>query len=131
MGKRPAGKRYPHATTDAKEHDHQYCPVAGAIARQALAGKEQWGTRHDFRPVDDQEKAEEIRLGFYRARNCAILRQEGLPEISVRAEYDTLGDGTFRPWIQVFLRAQAKKEIVRRVSSGEPLAYNVMREKNT
>jgi len=124
---RPAGKKYPHVTTDAKPHEHRWCPVAGAIAQRALAGKEQWGVRHDFPAFATEDKAKEVRAGLYKARNCKILRDEGLPELSVQAEYDTLADGTFRPWIRVFLRSQAKAEIARRVKAGEPLHYNVMR----
>lgn len=128
-GKQPAGNRYPHATTAAKEHDHRWCPVAGAIATQAAAGKEQWGTRHDFPPVTSEDQAKDIKSGFFRARNCTILRGEGLPELSVQADYDRLQNGTFQPWIRVFLRSQAKAEIARRVKAGEPLVYNVMRSK--
>jgi hypothetical protein len=130
-GKRPAGRKYPHATTDAREHDHQYCPVAGAIAKRAIGKREQWGTRHDFPAVATEDEAKEIKAGMFRARNCQVLRGEGLPEISVQADYDQLADGTFRPWLRVFLRSQAKAEIARRVKAGESLVYNVMRNKVT
>lgn len=130
-GKRPAGSRYPHVTVTAKEHDHQWCPVIGALARRAMDGKEQWGTRHNFPVVETQAEADAIRHGFYRARGCSTLRREGLPEISVKAEYDTLDDGTYRPWAQVYLRSMAKAEIARRVAAGEPLAYNSLRGKVT
>jgi hypothetical protein len=130
--KRPAGARYPHVTTQAKPHDHRWCPVAGAIARRAVDGKEQWGVRHDLPAVADETNstgtgARDIKNGLYRARSCRQLLTEGLPAISIQADYDRLADGTFRPWIRVFSREQAKAEIVRRVKEGEPLHYNVMR----
>lgn len=127
MAKRPAGKRYPHATTAARPHDHRWCPVAGAIAQRAVDGKEQWGVLHEFPPVGDEETAADIKRGFYRARSCKELRAEGLPAISIQAGYEHLDDGTYRPWLRVFDRNQARHEIVRRVQSGEPLAYNVLR----
>lgn len=131
-GKRPAGARYPHVTTDAKPHDHRWCPVAGAIAHRAMNGKEQWGTRHDLPVVadvtnDDGSGALDIQRGLYRARSCRQLRTEGLPAISIQAGYEQLADGTYRPWVRVFDRKQAKAEIVRRVTSGEALPYNAMR----
>lgn len=132
MAKRPAGRRYPHVTTAAKEHDHRWCPVVGAVARRAVAGQEQWGVRHDLPAVgeltnDSGSGALDIKRGLYRARSCRQLRGEGLPLLSIQADYEQLSDGTYRPWVRVFDRAQAKKEIVRRVSSGEPLAYNTLR----
>ncbi len=129
MARRPAGKRYPHITTDARPHDHRWCPVAAAIASRAQAGKEQWGTRHDFPAVATRAEAEEIRHGLFRARDCKQLRAEGGPEISVHSGYDTMSDGTFAPYVMVYLRSQAKAEIVRRVKAGEPLVYNPMRSK--
>jgi hypothetical protein len=119
-------------TTEAKPHDHRWCPVAAAIARRAAAGREQWGTRHELGAVadvtnEDGSGALDIKKGLYLARSCKRLRKEGLPLISIQADYDRLPDGTFRVWVRVFSRAGAKKEIVRRVNNGEPLAYNAMR----
>ena len=132
MGNKPAGARYPHATTAARTHDHRWCPIIGEIARAAAEGREQWGTLHTFDPVPDQRNeqgtgAADIKQGFYRARSCRLIRTDGLPPISVQADYDRLSDGTFRPWCRVFTREQAKAEIVRRVNKGETLAYNPLR----
>ena len=130
-GKRPAGRRYPHATTDAREHDHRWCPVAGAVAQRAMAGKEDWGTRHDYPAVRSEAEARDIKNGLYRARSCRALRAEGIPVLSVQADYDRMEDGTFRPWLRVWTKEAGRAEIIRRVKAGEPLHYNVMREKIT
>lgn len=134
MAGRPAGKKFPHVTTQAKPHDHRWCPVVATIARRVLDGYEQWGTRHPLptRPAittDAGDGALDIKRGLYRARDCAQLRAEGLPQLSIQADYDHLPDGTYQPWIRVWDRRTAKREIVRRVQAGEPLDYNVMRSK--
>lgn len=119
MGKRPAGDRYPHATTAAREHDCTWCPVVQVIYDRAQAGKEPWGTVHYFPTVPKEETALKIKRGFYAGR-----RRHGW---SVQAGYEQLDSGGFRPWLRVYTRAQAKAEIIRRVKNGEPLAYNVAR----
>lgn len=134
MARRPAGAKFPHVTTAARPHDHRWCPVVAAIARRALAGREQWGTRHPLpaRPDlsnDAGDGALDIKRGLYRARACGQLRAEGLPELSVQADYDHLPDGTYQPWVRVWTRGLAKKEIIRRVGNGEPLPYNVERSR--
>lgn len=132
MRKRPAGKRYPHVTTDATTHDHRYCPVVAAIARRIADGREQGGLRHVLPAVPDERNddgtgADDIKRGLYRARSCRQLTLEGVPQRSVQADYERLPDGTWQPWVRVWDRAEAKREITRRVKAGEPLPYNVMR----
>jgi hypothetical protein len=101
--------------------------VVGVVARRAADGLEQWGVRHDFPPVPDEATAVDIKRGFYRARNCRELRAGGLPVLSVQAGYDTRPDGSRVPWLRVFRRQDAKREITRRVADGERLAYNTLR----
>lgn len=130
--KRPAGRRYPHVTTDALPHDHRWCPIIGAIAKDAADGKEQWGQLHVYSALPDETNEDgtgalDIKRGFYRARSCRQLRGLGIPLISIQADYYRLDDGTFQPWVRVFTREQAKAEIVRRVQGNEPLPYNALR----
>ena len=103
--------------------------MTAAVARRAIDGKEEWGTRHDYPPVPTEAEARSIAHGMYLARDCKQLKAEGMPPLSVRTNVDRMEDGTFRPWLQVWLKTAGRREIVRRVKAGEPLAYNVMRDK--
>jgi hypothetical protein len=94
-----------------------------------MDGKEEWGTRHDYPPVAEEAEALRAKNGLYVARACQILRAEGIPPLSIQAGYDRMEDGTFRPWLRVWTKAAGRAEIIRRVKAGEPLDYNVMREK--
>src|SRR6266700_6055308 len=129
MGQRPAGARYPHATTDVRDADHRFCPVLDAVRRRVEAGKETWGVPHPMPPVPDEAAARDAVAGLYRARNHTGLKRGpcGPRPLSVRATCAPGSDG----WIvtvQVWDRATAKREIARRVHDGETLAYNVLRE---
>ena len=119
MAKRPAGRKYPHVTTAAKQHDCTFCAVVQVIYDRAAAGKEPWGALHYMPAVASEVTALEAKRGFYRSR-----RKHGW---SVQADYERLDDGTFRPWVRVWTREAARAEIVRRVQNGEALSYNVAR----
>ncbi len=125
MPRKTAGKRYPHATTDAREHNHQFCPVVSAIASSVSDGAEPWGTRHEWH-VTTEDAAKKAKAGFYAARYCkAITRQLGEP-VSIQSNYQPDGE-TWTVWVRAWPRSVARAEIARRVKDGERLAYNVMR----
>lgn len=125
MPRRQAGRKYPHVTTDAKPHNHQFCPVVEAIiARNAERG-EPWGTRHDMPAVISEDEARKVRTGFYAARYCKRLSHILGEKVSIQSNYEQRGDA-WVTWVRVWPRSVAKAEIARRVSSGEPLAYNVL-----
>jgi hypothetical protein len=137
--RKTAGRKYPHVTTDAKPHNHQFCPVVSKIVELAAAGDEEWGTIHEWH-VTAETDAKNARTGFYAARYCrSITARLGEP-VSVQANYEPddpmwkAGKGksaalptTWRVWVRVWPRSVAKKEIARRVKAGEQLAYNVTR----
>src|SRR5579863_4336364 len=127
MARTRAGKRYPHVTTAAKPHNHRMCPVAELIADRAAAGAEPWGTRHDMPAVPTETAAKEIKQAFYSARYCKQLMSKLGEPLSVQCDFDQIGDKSYRVWVRFWPRSVAKAEIARRVSAGEPLAYNVLR----
>ena len=127
MARTRAGKRYPHVTTAAREHNHRMCPIAGMIADRVAAGLEPWGTRHDMPPVPSEKTAREIKQAFYSARYCKQLMAKLGEPLSVQSDFDRVGDTSFVVWVRIWPRSVAKAEIARRVSAGEPLAYNVLR----
>jgi hypothetical protein len=124
--RRQPGAKYPHVTTDAKPHNHSMCPVINAIVGRVLEGQEEWGTLHRMPPVTDEATAKQVRTGFYAARYCRELTKALGEPVSVQATYEPGDDGTFVNTVRVWPRSVAKREIARRVSSGEPLAYNVL-----
>lgn len=126
MATRRAGAAYPHATTAAKPHNHQYCPVVLAIINRAVAGDEPWGTRHDMPAVSDETKAKEIKTGFYAARYCREITKTLGEPVSIQAGTDDAG-GAWVAWLRVWPRSVAKQEIARRVAEGETLAYNIVK----
>lgn len=129
MSKRPAGYRYPHVTTEAKESDHRFCPVLEAVRQRVADGREPWGYPHVMPPVKSLAEAQDAKNGLYRARNHTSRKRGrcGDQALSVRADYHDNGDGTYTITFQVWDRATAKQEIIRRVRDGEQLAYNVRR----
>lgn len=129
-GRRPAGARYPHATTDAKEADHRFCPVLEAVRSRIDSGREQWGQLHEMPPVADEASAIDAKKGLYRARNHTGKKRGACSPVavSVQADYNKLSDGTYQVWFRVFRRQDAKREIAQRVNRGEELAYNVHRK---
>jgi hypothetical protein len=132
VGKRPAGGRYPHVTTDAREADHTWCPVLTAVLERVGAGREPWGKMQGPYPVPGGElAAREAKRGLYRARNHTGKKRDACnaKAVSIKAECGTDADGNWQVWFQVWDRAAAKKEIARRVGAGESLAYNVMRRR--
>lgn len=128
MPRTTPGYRYPHATTAAKPHNHQFCPVVSAIAQRVAAGGEEWGTVHRMPAVADEQTAKDAKTGFYAARYCKAVRELIGEPASIQAGYDADGE-TFTPWVRVWPRSVAKAEIARRVRDGEGLHYNVMRSK--
>lgn len=141
MGKRPAGARYPHATTrqagpaggtitTPKEADHRFCPVLAAVAGEVAAGREPWGTPHVLPPVATEDEAADAVAGLYRARNHTGRKRGACHDqaLSVRATWAHAGRGKYVVTLQVWDRATARAEIVRRVRDGEQLAYNVRRK---
>ena len=131
MATRPAGARYPFPTTDAREADHRFCGVLDAIRRQVAEGKSQWGDRFPMPDRLTEAEARAAKQGLYRARSHTSLRRGacGSEPLSVQADYEANGDGTYSVWVRVWTRALAQQEIVRRVNGGESLAYNPMRKK--
>lgn len=127
MARTRAGKRYPHVTTAAREHNHRMCPVVGKITERAAAGAEPWGTRHDMPPVPAEQTAREVKAAFYSARYCKQLMAATGEPLSIQSDFDQLGDKSYVVWVRVWPRSIAKAEIARRVNAGEPLAYNVLR----
>lgn len=125
-GRRPAGADYPHATTDAREPDHRYCPVLEHIRQRVIAGKEPWGKLQVMPPVPDRETATDAEKGLYRARNHTG-RTCGPDQLSVKVFKAENTDGTWAISFQVWDRATAKAHIAARVQAGEQLPYNVLR----
>lgn len=128
MPRKQAGYRYPHVTTDAREHDHRMCKVIEVIADRVLAGTEEWGVPHAMPPVPDEATAKKTRSRFFTAKFCKILERRYGELMSVRCEYELTGAG-YVVTVQVWPRSVARAEITRRVSAGEKLAYNPYREK--
>ena len=125
MPRTRAGRRYPHVTTEARPHNHQFCPVVSAIAAAAAKGDEPWGTRHEWH-VTTEDAARSARTGFYAARYCKAVRGQLGEPASVQSQYEPDGE-TWKVWVRVWPRSAARAEIARRVKAGERLAYNVMR----
>lgn len=132
MPNRSPGARYPHVTTDAREADHTWCPVLAAVAARVQAGHEEWGAMQGPYPVPGgQLAAQEAKRGLYRARNHTGRKRGacGALALSVRADAGPDQNGDWQVWFQVWDRAAAKREIIRRVHAGESLAYNVRRKR--
>lgn len=136
MARKTAGAKYPHASSTAREHDHQWCPVVGTVAERVTAGSEQWGTPHPLPPLPADESAARIRQGLFRGRDCAKLKKQHGP-LSVSVTYQkpdgtlsnrpVLNGGKYVLVVRVWSRDIAKKEITRRVADGEGLHYNVLK----
>jgi hypothetical protein len=137
MARTRAGYKYPHATTDARPHDHRMCRVIEVIAGRATAGAEAWGTIHHMPPIGDEQAASRARARLFNARNCPRLAIK-YGQLSVSVHY-TADDGTtsnervagehgYVLAVRVYPRAMARSEIVRRVRAGQPLAYNARKE---
>lgn len=127
MARKTAGRRYPHATTDAREHDHRMCKVVEAIADRVTAGQEEWGIVHPMPPVGDEATAKSIRARLFRAKFCTALKKKYGELMSVRCEYELTELG-YVISVQVWPRSVARAEITRRVNAGEKLHYNPFRE---
>ncbi len=125
MPRTTAGRRYPHVTTDARPHNHQFCPVVAEIVKAAAAGAEPWGTRHEWH-VTTVDAAKQARTGFYAARYCRGVRDQLGEPASIQSQAEQDGE-TWKVWVRVWPRSAARAEIARRVKDGEHLAYNVMR----
>ncbi|HEX4788776.1 MAG TPA: hypothetical protein VH372_09970 [Actinospica sp.] len=136
MARKTAGAKYPHASSTARQHDHRWCPVVGAVAEQVKAGNEEWGTPHPLPPVASDLLAVQIRQGLFRGRDCAQLKKKH-GTLSVAVGYQradgTLSNklvtsgGKYILVVRVWSRDIAKQEIARRVGDGEQLHYNVLR----
>ena len=137
MPRTRAGYRYPHASTDAREHDHRMCAVIDAIAQRAGSGAEEWGTAHHMPPLGSATEAHRARNKLFNGRDCAKLaKAHGALSVSVMyltpsGEYTntrtTAGDG-YVLVVRVWPRATGQQEIVSRVGRGERLTYNAFRE---
>lgn len=141
MGKRPAGARYPHAVTreagpggglitTPKPADHRFCPVLAAVAAEVGAGREPWGTPHVLPPVATEAEARDAVAGLYRARNHTGRKRAACSPAALSVKATCAPGGGRGKWVvtlQVWDRATARAEIVRRVRDGEQLAYNVRR----
>jgi hypothetical protein len=112
-------------TTEARPHNHQFCPVVTAIVQAAAAGGEPWGTRHEWH-VTTEDAATQARTGFYAARYCREIARELGEPASVQSQYESEGQ-TWLVWVRVWPRSVARAEVARRVKDGERLAYNIMR----
>lgn len=127
MARQRPGKKYPHITTDARPHDHSMCPVVQAAADRVVAGADQWGERHPLPPVPSASIAAKLKGSFYAARYCRKLADRYGEPLSVQAGFDRAADDAYVVWFRVWPRTVARAEIVRRVKSGEPLHYNVVK----
>jgi hypothetical protein len=128
MARKTAGRKYPYATTEARQHDHRFCPVVQTIAQLAQSGAEPWGTIHPMPAAATLDQAEEAKRGLYRARKHgwsirAIVRKPG----EQLASGVLVPAGQYVVEVQVWTRALAKQHIATKVQAGQPLAYNVMR----
>lgn len=140
MPRKGAGAKYPFITTQARKHDHTMCPVIGTIAERARNGDEPWGTEHDLPILGgvDEARINEIKNQLFTGRSCTRLaREHGALSVSVTYRTPDGGlqnsppvrlEGGYQLVVRVWSRAAAKAEIERRVSNGEALAYNVMRQ---
>lgn len=136
MPRTRAGARFPHATTQAREHDHALCKVVEAIAARAAAGQEPWGTVHPMPPVADAAQVHQVRNRLFGGRVCRQLSTR-FGELSVSVRYQqpdgswenkrTPVNGAYVLGVAVYLRDAARSEITGRVRRGEPLAYNPLR----
>lgn len=136
VARKTAGTRYPHASSTARVHNHQWCPVVGTVAARVAGGAEEWGTAHRLPAIPVESQAVAIRQGLFRGRDCAQLKkQHGQLSVSVMYEDDagklhnkpvTRG-GKYVLVIRVWSRDIAKQEITRRVTNGEALHYNVLK----
>lgn len=136
MARKTVGARYPHASSTARQHDHQWCPVVDAVAAQVKAGTEDWGTGHPLPPLPPDDQAARIRQGLFRGRDCSQLKKKH-GDLSVSVTYQrpdgtlsnspVLNNGKYVLVVRVWSRAIAKKEIAGRVGRGEKLHYNVLR----
>lgn len=130
MARKIAGRRYPFASTDARQHDHRFCPVVAKLAKLAGEGAEAWGTVHAY-PVSSAAQADDAKRGIYRARKHGYS-----PRAVVVGPGGQLASGAIVPegsWVvevQVFTRAAAKSYIAGQVQQGRPLAYNVLRRES-
>lgn len=137
MARKTAGYRYPHATTDARQHDHTWCPVIGKIADRVAAGTEPWGIPHPMPPIAGEPDAARIRQGLFRGRSCRqVTSKHGQLSVSVMYRYadgtegnkpDLGPGGRYVLVVRVWDRKTAKREMARRVKNGEQLHYNVLR----
>lgn len=140
MPRTAAGRRYPYATTAARQHDHTYCPVAARIAERAEAGEEDWGVPHTLTlpPDTTEDKARRIRRGIFLGRDCArnTARWKGGLSVSVMWQLEdgreVNGDpvrsaGGYVLIVRVWTRAAGKAKKARDVADGKPLDYNVLR----
>jgi len=132
MARKTPGRKYPYVTTDARQHDHRFCPVVQTIARLAESGQTAWGTVHAMPAAGTLDQANDAKLGLYRARKHgwsirAIVRRPG----EQLASGQLVGAGQYVVELQVWTRAQAKQHIAAKVQAGQPLAYNVMRRDPT
>lgn len=137
MPRKTAGHRFPHATTEARPHDHTMCKIIDMIAERAGSGDEEWGTVHRMPPLPDAAQAHAVRNKLFNARKCRTLaRIHGTLSVSVRYATDT-GELTntrtvtakgYVLAVAVYPRAQARQNIITRVNSGERLSYNAYRE---
>lgn len=137
MPRRGAGYRYPHATTDAREHACRMCTVIGLIAAKARDGAEEWGTLHQLPPLDSGPQARKIRNQLFDGRTCK-KNTNVHGELSVSVKYlnpdgthtdsSALTDHGYVLVVRVWPKDTGRKEITRRVSRGESLAFNPYRE---
>lgn len=137
MARKTAGARYPHASSTARQHDHQWCPVIGTVAERVAAGAEQWGIAHPLPVLPTEQQAARIRQGLFRGRDCAQLKKKhGQLSVSVTYRDDdgalhnspVTSGGKYVLVVRVWSRNIAKKEITRRVADGEQLHYNPLRQ---
>lgn len=125
-GRRPAGARYPHATTAAREADHTFCAVLEHARQDIRAGRRQWGDVIELGDVPDAAAARDAERGLYRAR-YHTGRSCGDEPLSIRVTKTAKPDGAWAMAIQVWTRAAGQQHVADTVKSGRPLSYNVLR----
>jgi hypothetical protein len=125
-GQRPAGARYPHATTAAKQADHRFCAVLEHLRQDIRAGNRQWGELVELGQAADFEQARDAERGLYRARSHTG-RTCGDEPLSIRVHKQPAADGSWSLWVQVWTRAAGQAHVASTVGAGQKLAYNVQR----
>lgn len=140
MPRNTYGRRYPHATTEARKHNCVMCHIVGMIAERAASGAEEWGTPHQMPALAShtEHEAEQIRDQLFLGRSCRKNKKHA-GALSVSVTYLTPDgqlvnspparrDEGYVLVVRVWTRDAAYAEMSRRADAGVPFAYNPLKE---